>query len=90
MKHSNLNPNQLELNLNKIEFSFAESLTTREVRELICVVAKKKISSREILLQAKNGKLEIPHACGILIVAPSQRGKPGRLWRWDICLRPKL
>lgn len=49
MKHSNLNSNQLELNINKLEFTFIESLTTREVSQLIHIVVKKKISSEKIL-----------------------------------------
>ncbi len=90
MKHSNLKSNQLELNINKLEFTLVESLTTREVSQLIHIVVKKRISSKQILDRARNGKLEISHTYGVLIIFPSCQGKSGRFWRWDVLSSPKI
>lgn len=83
-RHYNANNEQLHLNLNRYESPFAEALRTEEVRELIEMLTKERLATRDILNQARNGELQVCYLYGTLRIHPSHKGKSGRLWRWDV------
>ena len=87
-KHSNLNKEQPHLNLNQFESPFANSLKTKEVRELLRILTKEEVSLRDILNRGRNGKFEGCYLYGVLLIFPSEKGKSGRLWRWNVIFSP--
>jgi hypothetical protein len=80
---------QLHLNLKHFESPVANGLTTREVREFLKIVARENLSSKEIRDRARHGRFEVSYLYGVLLIFPSNEGKSGKFWRWDVILSPK-
>ena len=89
-EHSSLNTGQSNLNLMRVGSPVADSLATKEVRQLLQTITKEKVSAKEILHQGRNGKLQVPYMHGVLLISPSQRSKSGRFWRWDVFFCPTV
>jgi len=60
MKYSTSVNRQLELNLKAIEFAFAQSRTTTNLRKLIEALTGEKLTARDILQRGKQGRFELP------------------------------
>lgn len=86
--HHNSNNAQLHLNLKQFKSPVANGLTTRQVSNLLEIVAKEKVSSKEIRDRSSNGRFEVCYKCGVLIIFPSQNEKLGKFWRWDVVFSP--
>jgi len=87
-KHDSIKHQQLSLNFKGIEYCLVEALLTKAVRELIHIIADKRITTQDIYQHAQKGGLELRYSYGILRIVPSYKGKSGRFWRWDVMCSP--
>lgn len=85
-KYFSSNDKQLCLNVNRFESPFADGLKTKELKLLLEILTKERLSPREILNRGKNGRFEVRYSKGVLLITPSQKGKSGRFWQWDVIL----
>ncbi|ACK68981.1 hypothetical protein PCC7424_0517 [Gloeothece citriformis PCC 7424] len=88
MKNHSATEAQLSLNLSLTEFVLAEKLTTRLVKQFLCLLSCQELSETKIRKLGKNSKLRIPCSSGWLSVSPSKPEREGRRYLWNISLIP--
>ena len=81
---------QLELYLSLSKFLLAEKLKTKEVRQLIRLLAKQDFSVQRILYLIREQKqLQIPYSQGWLTISASPQRKSRRFYLWDVATTPR-